>query len=270
MAMEAAARGKHVLLEKPIADSLEEADEIVAACTRHGVTLTVSFAFRYLPRIQTLKRLVEQGAVGTVIGIQASAYSYREPGYWGGARSVSPDSWRTSKEKAGAGFLFMDLCHVIDYLYFVTGTRAARVYCEHGTLGSPTEVEDSVSISCRFTNDAIGTIAGSCVRRGDDQAEDRIWGSQGTLVMTDDKISVHSTRVVDGRAPGKTFTISHFPRISWTGAWVTEVAAAIRAGREPAITGRDGWDNLAFITSALRSMEERRSIVVPQFGDNRP
>jgi predicted dehydrogenase len=46
---------------------------------------------------------------------------------------------------------------------------------------------------------------------------------------------------------------------------LNECAAAVREGREPAITGRDGWDNLAFITTALRSMEEQRSLEVPGY-----
>jgi predicted dehydrogenase/NADPH:quinone reductase-like Zn-dependent oxidoreductase len=270
MAIEAASRGKHILIEKPLANSLEEADDIIAACRKHGVVLAVGFSFRYLPRIQAAKQLVDEGALGTITGLQAIAHSYREPGYWRGARSASADDWRLSKMKAGAGYLFMNLCHVIDYLYFVTSLRADRVYCEHATLGANIEVEDTVSISCRLTNGAVGTIAGSCSRRGADQAEDRIWGSHGTISIAQEGLSVYSTRPVRGHAPGKTFTIDRYPTVSWTSAWLSDVAASIRAGREPAISGRDGWENLAFITSALRSMDEHRSVDVPRFGGTRP
>lgn len=265
LAIEAAARGKHVLLEKPIAMTLQEASDIIASCRRHGVTLSINFSFRYLPRVAVAKRLIDAGAVGTITGLDASAYSFRESGYWHGARSASADDWRTSREKAGAGFFFMNLCHVIDYLYYMTGLRATRVYCEHGTLGSPTEVDDSVSLTYRLHNGGIGTISGSCIRRGSNQAEERIWGSNGTLVIDDSGITVHSTRPIDGKRPGKTHKISNRSKSGWIAQWLNDCASAIRDGREPSITGRDGWENLAFIATALRSMEERRSLDVPSY-----
>jgi 2-desacetyl-2-hydroxyethyl bacteriochlorophyllide A dehydrogenase len=265
LALRAAARGKHVLLEKPLAITMQEADDIVAGCKQHGVMLSVNFSFRYLARVSIAKRLVDEGALGEITGVQALHYSYRERGYWHGARSASADDWRTSKEKAGAGFFFMNLCHVIDYVYFITGLRASRIYCEHGTLGSPTEVDDTVSISCRFDNNAIGTISGSCTRRGANQAEERIWGSHGTLTIDDEAIRFHSARAVDGSRPGKTHTIKISPKAGWIEQWLNDCATAVRENRSPAITGRDGWDNLAFITTALRSMEEQRSLEVPRF-----
>jgi 2-desacetyl-2-hydroxyethyl bacteriochlorophyllide A dehydrogenase len=265
LALQAAARGKHVLLEKPLAITMQEASDIVSGCKRHGVALSVNFSFRHLARVRLAKRLIDDGALGDITGVQSLVYSFRERGYWLGARSASADDWRTSKAKAGAGFFFMNLCHVIDYLYFMTGLRASRVYCEHGTLGSPTEVDDSVSITCRFGNGSIGSIAGSCIRRGSNQAEDRIWGSHGTLTIDDEAIRVHSTREIDGRRPGKTHKISIAPKAGWIEEWLNEFADAVREGRSPAITGRDGWENLAFITTALRSMEERRSLDVPGY-----
>jgi predicted dehydrogenase len=265
LALQAAAHGKHVLLEKPLAITMQEANDIVSGCRRYGTALSVNFSFRYLPRVRIAKRLIDEGALGEIAGVQALAYSYRERGYWQGARSVSADDWRTSKEKAGAGFFFMNLCHVIDYVSYMTGLRASRVYCEHATLGSPTEVDDSVSITCRFENGSIGTISGSCIRRGSNQAEERIWGSHGTLTIDDDAIRVHSARAVDGRRPGKTHKISISPKAGWIEEWLNEFATAVREGRSPDISGRDGWENLAFITTAQRSMEEGRSLPVPVY-----
>jgi 2-desacetyl-2-hydroxyethyl bacteriochlorophyllide A dehydrogenase len=265
LALQAAERGKHVLLEKPLAITMQEADDIVAGCKRHGVTLSVNFSFRNLARVRRAKRLIDDGAVGDITGVQALQYSFREPGYWQGARSTTADDWRTSKDKAGAGFFFMNLCHVIDYVCHMTSLRASRVYCEHGTLGSPTQVDDSVSITCRFDNGSIGNISGSCIRRAGNQAEERVWGSHGTLTIDDTAIRIHSTRAIEGRRPGKTHRIAISPKAGWIEEWLNEFVTAVREGREPAITGRDGWENLAFITTALRSMEERRALDVPSF-----
>ena len=76
---------------------------------------------------------------------------------------------------------------------------------------------------------------------------------------------MHSARAIDGLRPAKTHKISISPKAGWIEEWLNEFAVAVRTGQEPAITGRDGWENLAFITAALRSMEERRSLEVPLY-----
>jgi UDP-N-acetyl-2-amino-2-deoxyglucuronate dehydrogenase len=265
MTIAAARSGKHVLVEKPLANTMAEADEMVQSCRQGGVALGVNFSFRYLARIQEAKRLVDAGALGEIAGVQVASYSFRERGYWMGARSGSPDDWRGSKEKAGAGFLFMNLCHVIDYVYYLSGLKASRVYAEYATRASPVDVEDTVSLCCRFDNGAIGSFSGSSVQRGPSVGEERVWGSRGTLVMRGEGLSFWSTRPIDGKRPGTLHRRSRFSPVRWTAEWVEDFARAVREGREPTISGRAGWENLAFITAALRSMEEQRPVSVPEY-----
>jgi predicted dehydrogenase len=266
MTLQAAAARKHLMLEKPLANTLEDADAMVAACQASGMTTTVNFSFRYLAQFQAARAMVAAGALGDITGVQVTTHSYREYGYWLGARSHSVDDWRTDKTKAGAGFLFMNLCHVIDYIHFITGLKTDRLYAEYGTMGSPTEVEDTVSISCRFRNGAIGSFAGTTTKRGGNEAEDRIWGTHGSLSIAGDTISVYSTREIDGRRPGKMHRVKCATPVNWTKEWVTGFAQAVRTGSTPPVTLREGWDNLAFIETALRSMVDGRALSVPQFG----
>ena len=113
----------------------------------------------------------------------------------------------------------MNLCHVIDYVYFITGLKAARTYAEYATLGSPTEVEASVSISCRMENGALGTLCGSTIRRGGNLAEDRLWGTHGSLRLDGDDLHIYTSRVIDGRKPGRWHRMAKFPEVNWTGEW---------------------------------------------------
>ena len=55
--------------------------------------------------------------------------------------------------------------------------------------------------------------------------------------------------------------------MSWTGEWIREFAAAVREGREPAVGSREGWENLAFILSAYRSMEIGTPVEVPKYSE---
>ncbi|MCP9462673.1 MAG: Gfo/Idh/MocA family oxidoreductase [Nitrospira sp.] len=268
MTIEAASRGKHVLVEKPMANTLDEAREMIACCEKSGVQLTVNYSFRYLPKVQKARQLIQDGAVGDITGIQIIAHQFKDRGYWSGARSNSPDDWRASKEKCGGGFLIMNVCHVIDYLYFVTGLKGARVYSEYATLGSPADVEDIISVSVRLSNGGIGSISASSIMRGADQAEERIWGTKGTIILDGEGLSLYSTRPIDGKRPGKMFRYTKFPNVSWTAEWVKGFAASVRQGTKPDISDREGWDNLAFISAAYQSMEKGRPMEVIPFPEH--
>jgi predicted dehydrogenase len=261
----AAAAGKHVLVEKPLATTLADADEMIAACKRAGVALTVNYSFRYLKKIQKARELVEAGVLGDVTGVQIVSHQFKDPGYWMGARSTSPDDWRTSREKCGGGFLIMNVCHTIDYLYYVTGLRGTRVYSEYATLTSPGDVEDIISITCRWGDRAIGSISASSIMRGSDAAEERIWGTKGTLILSGDSLSFYSTRPIDGKRPGKLHHYDKFEGVSWTAEWVKRFMAAVREGREPEISFKAGWENLAFIETAYRSLEAGAPLLVPEY-----
>jgi predicted dehydrogenase len=257
MTVDAARQRKHVLVEKPMANTLAEAQEMIDACKANGVRLTVNYSFRYLPKIREARRLIEEGALGEITGVQIIAHQFKDRGYWSGARSNSPDDWRASKEKCGGGFLIMNVCHVIDYIYFLTGLKAARAYSEYATLGSPAEVEDIVGVTARLTNGAVATISASSIMRAGDQSEERIWGTKGTMILSGDGFSLYSMRPVGKNRPGSTIRYQKFPALSWTAEWVRQFTEAVRQGREPEISFREGWDNLAFIAAAYDSMERK-------------
>jgi predicted dehydrogenase len=265
MTVQAAMAGKHVMVEKPMANNLAEAEEMVRVCRERNVRLAVNYSFRFLPKIRQAKALIDAGALGTITGVQIISHQFKDPGYWTGARSNSPDDWRASREKCGGGYLIMNVCHIIDYIYFLTGLKAERVYSEYATLGSPAEVEDIISVSMRLDNGAVGSISASSIMRGADQSEERIWGTNGSLILNGDGISFYSTRPIDGRRPGKMHTISKFADVSWTAEWVKQFAESVRAGREPEVSFREGWENLALIRGAYESLESQKPVQIVKY-----
>jgi predicted dehydrogenase len=267
MTVDAAAARKHVLVEKPMATTMADADEMIVACRRAGVALTVNYSFRYLPKVQKARELVQAGALGDVVGVQISANHLLDPGYWMGARSNSPDDWRASRQKCGGGHLIMVVCHAIDYMYFITGLRGTRVYCEYVTAASPGDVEDTFSLTCRWGDRGVGSVTGSSVFRGPGNNEERVWGTKGTIILNNEGLTLYSNRPVDGKTPGRAHTYNKFPKVSWTAEWVSRFVTAVREGREPEISMKEGWENLAFITAAYRSMEEGRAIDIPAYAE---
>lgn len=265
MTEQAALAGKHVLVEKPLATTLEDAEAMIYACRRAGVALTVNYSFRYLPQVRKARQLIQEGALGDITGVQLIAHQFKDRGYWMGARSNSPDDWRASRQKCGGGFLIMTICHNVDYLYYVTGLKATRVYSEWATLASPGDVEDIISVSSRWGDRTVGSLSASSIMRGADTTEERIWGTNGTMIMSAGSLSCYSTRPIDGKKPGQLHQYTRFPAVNWTGEWIRDFVSAVRGGREPEIGGREGWENLAFILTAYRSMEVGTPLAVPVY-----
>ncbi len=124
IAIAALEAGKHVLCEKPLANSVTEAEAMVAAAataSQHGVLAMVGFTYRRVPAIQLARRLVEEGRIGQVRHVRAQ---YLQD--WIADPNV-PLSWRLDKSKAGSGSLGDIGAHVVDLAQFITGERLVGV-----------------------------------------------------------------------------------------------------------------------------------------------
>jgi len=259
----AAKAGKHILMEKPLGVNLEAATALLNACHTHDVRLTVNFSFRYKPVLQFARRLINDGVIGEVAGIQVIHLIFKGSGYWaGGYSGRSPNDWRSSWEKAGGGILIMGVTHTLDYLRYLTGLEAKRVFAEYGTFSSPTEVEDSITASIRYSNGAIGSINASTCWRGRPMREDRIWGSEGVLLLHPDSVEFWSARRWQDRRAGRSHVFRKFPNIDYTSIWIERFAQAVLLGQPQEITAEDGWINNAFIEAAYQSRDRGQPVEV--------
>ncbi|MBL0886674.1 Gfo/Idh/MocA family protein [Myceligenerans indicum] len=116
--------GKHVLCEKPLANSVAEAEEMAAAAERaagHGVLAMVGFTYRRVPAIRLARDLVAAGRIGDVRHVRAQYLQdwLTDP--------AEPLSWRLDKEKAGSGALGDIGAHVVDLAQFITGEQVVGV-----------------------------------------------------------------------------------------------------------------------------------------------
>jgi predicted dehydrogenase len=120
--------GKHVLCEKPLANTVEEAEAMLAAANRaaeRGATSMVGFTYRRVPAVTFLRDLIAQGVVGTVQQVRAG---YRQDWL---VDPQAPLAWRLQKEHAGSGALGDIGAHIVDMTQFVTGQTVDAV---SGTL----------------------------------------------------------------------------------------------------------------------------------------
>jgi UDP-N-acetylglucosamine 3-dehydrogenase len=113
--------GVHVLCEKPISTSVEDAQAMIRTSQETGRQLRVAFPVRYLPAIRQAREIVRSGGVGRILAVNATNHG-QKPGGW----FVDPDL-------AGGGAVMDHTVHVADALRWMLGAEAKRVYCEVGT-----------------------------------------------------------------------------------------------------------------------------------------
>jgi predicted dehydrogenase len=124
IAIAALDHGKHVLCEKPMANSVAEAEAMAAAARKaaaNGVFAQVGFTYRRVPAVQLARQLVAEGRIGRIRTIRCA---YQQDWL---ADPASPMSWRLEKDKAGSGALGDIGAHAVDLAQFVTGEALAGV-----------------------------------------------------------------------------------------------------------------------------------------------
>lgn len=145
----AADYGKHILLEKPLALTAEDAQELLEYCEARKVRVAAGFMMRFGTCINEMKRAYESGRIGKLV----SAYAHFTCWY-----PDIPGCWRQAKAQGGGGAPMDMGVHMIDLIHYVTGSKTCQVAAMHDTLAFGYEVEDSSNVLLRLENGALCTI----------------------------------------------------------------------------------------------------------------
>jgi predicted dehydrogenase len=143
-----ARQGKHVFVEKPIADTLSDGHKIREACRTAGVTLLVGHAFRRLGAARKVKQLLDAGALGTVLSAEAN---FSLPG------RLTPDKWRYYRQTCPGGPLMQLGIHHADTLQYWLGS-VKQVQGSFAHLATPAEIDDVGLALLGFENGVRGTL----------------------------------------------------------------------------------------------------------------
>lgn len=140
--------GVPVLVEKPIADSVEDAKRLVDAAGKHGVPLLVGHHRRHSPLLAAASRLIDEGTLGQLVAVMGTAMFYKPDDYFDAA------PWR---REAGGGPILINMVHEVDNLRALCGEiESVQATSSNRTRGF--EVEDTVAITLRFSNGALGSF----------------------------------------------------------------------------------------------------------------
>ena len=250
----AAEAGKHVICEKPLARTLAEADEMIAACRAAGVKLMYAEEICFAPKYARAKELADEGALGDV-------YLVRQTEQHDGPHS----DWFWDPELAGGGVLMDMGCHGIEFARWVLGKPAARsVSAETGTFvhHQRTKAEDHAIITVRFEGNRAGLIEVSWAKPGGMEDRAEIAGSRGVtyadllrgsslMTFSDVGYGYAVEKAPDTR--GWTFTM--FDEL-WNSGIPQEMDHFARCVAEDAVpreTGEDGRAVLEIIYAAYRA-----------------
>ncbi len=147
MTIDTAHAGKHVVCEKPLCMTLEEADEMIDVCRRQGVLLMYAEELLFTPKYVQAKRMADEGAFGKVYLVKQSEKHFGPHGDW---------FWDV--QKSGGGVFMHMGCHGIAFCYwFLNRPVIKSVYCQMGTYvhGDKTRGEDNTLCILEFVGDAV-------------------------------------------------------------------------------------------------------------------
>jgi predicted dehydrogenase len=129
-------KGLHVLVEKPIASTIEEGEEMIQDCARNNVKLMVGHHRRFSSKVEKLKEIISSGRLGEIVGVNMLWVLAKDRPYYS-------ESWRVAQ---GGGPLLINSIHDIDNLRFVTGLKINSVYAATRNSIRGNAVEDSASM----------------------------------------------------------------------------------------------------------------------------
>jgi len=241
MTVDIANTGKHVVCEKPLCMTLEEADLMIETCRQKGVLLMYAEELFFTPKYVKAKEMADQGAFGKIYMVKQSEKHFGPHADW---------FWDVEKSGGGA---FMDLgCHGIAFCYwFLDRPKIKNVYCQMATYvhSDKTKGEDNCVCIIEFDNDAVGVIENSWAKRGgmDDRIE--IYGQGGVSyanLLMGNALPTYSEQgygyAVEKAPTTKGWTYPVFEELFNYGfpQEMRHFARCVRGKEQPLATGEDG------------------------------
>ena len=241
MTVDIANVGKHVVCEKPLCMTLEEADLMIETCRKKGVLLMYAEELFFTPKYVKAKEMADQGAFGKLYLVKQSEKHFGPHAPW---------FWEV--DKSGGG-VFMDMgCHGIAFCYWFLGRpKVKNVFCQMGIYAhaDKTKGEDNSICVIEFENNTVGLVEDSWARRGGMEDRIEVYGDGGVTYADLHMGNALPTYSETGygyaveKAPStKGWTWPVFEEL-WNYGFPQEMrhfARCVRGKEEPQATGEDG------------------------------
>ncbi|MEX1018461.1 MAG: Gfo/Idh/MocA family oxidoreductase [Litorilinea sp.] len=258
VALDALAAGKHVLVEKPIAITLEDADRMIAAAEKAGRKLGVVLQNRYNQPMQQLRRLIDEDGLGDLYLGNATVRWFRPQSYY-------EDDWHGTWAMDG-GALMNQSIHHIDALQWFMGP-VESVYAYSATLAHHMEAEDVGVAVIRFANRALATIEGSTLTWPQNlEGSVAIFGRRGSVKIGGTALNRITLWKVEGQLEQEAELLTS-QRIDPPSVYgyshrevIRDFAHAILHGGEPGTPGHEARKSLALVVAIYESARQGREV----------
>lgn len=258
MTIAAAKAGKHVLCEKPLATTIDDALEMIRVCEENGVQLMTAFPVRFNSSITALKDAVHSEHFGETLTIAA-----RNPG-------TCPKSWFVQPELSGGGAVIDHTVHVVDALRYIYGAEVTEVYCESGNRLYGYDGDDTGQLMFRMSNGVPVSLDTSWSR----PANWPIWGGvtidvvgEGGVLFANafnnNYVVAETQGALSFRGKDESFTWQS-SEASGDPEMVSAFIEAVRNGTPVPVTGVDGLRALEVALAAMKSAESHQLEPVTQ------
>ncbi|MFX0098065.1 MAG: Gfo/Idh/MocA family protein [Candidatus Hodarchaeota archaeon] len=255
VAIAALENGKHVIIEKPIATTLEDAELMINTAKKHGMKLFQCYPCRYHPSAQRVKQLAEKNQLGEILGITATNHgcmpNHRNPEF----------QWFSDKELAGGGAVMDHTTHAADLIFWFTGWTPKSIYGVAKRLfNDEINSDDAGMVLMNFSNEKAASIDPSWSRPvsfptwGD--LNMMIYGSERTVMvdMFNQNFEIYSRS-----KSGKTATWQPFGSdIDYV--MLKSYMNALVGDENPPVTGMDGLKALKVALKAYESNEKKEVV----------
>jgi predicted dehydrogenase len=267
LAVAVARAGKHIMSEKPLEITTARVDRILRACDKSGVLLGCIFQYRFAEAAQHVRKAIDQGRFGKLVLGDAYIKWYRSQEYY------DSGAWRGTWEFDGGGALMNQGIHQIDLLQWFMGP-VRRVYARTATVAHKNiEVEDLATVLVEFASGAQGVIEASTASFPGHPARVEVHGTQGSAVIEDGKLvfwEFAKKRAEDRKIAASMKGESELGtgasdplkglKIEGHRRQIEDFVRAIRTGRPPAISGREGRKAIVLLDAIYKSARTGRTI----------
>lgn len=256
--------GKHVLVEKPMAASLEECDAMIAAAEKSGKIFSVVAQNRFRNPIMNLKKTLDSGLIGRVLHAQIDSLWWRGHCYydlW----------WRGLWEKEGGGCTLNHAVHHIDMLSWMMGMPGSVTAVISNAGHDNSEVEDISVAVMQYEKGALAQVTSSVIHHGEEQQI--IFQGEKARISAPWKIATSVSMDNGFPRPGgdaslekelQTFydQLPALPYIAHDGQ-VDNVLTAVETGSSPLVTGEQGRMTIELITGIYKAGSEQKTVALP-------
>jgi predicted dehydrogenase len=270
--LECIAAGIAVLVEKPLAHTLDEGKRLVEAAERANAKLLVGHHRPHSPILHKAVEIVKSGVLGPIVAVIGSAVFYKPAEYFEGPAAA----WR---KEPGGGPILLNMVHEVGNLRAMVG-EIVEVQALASNATRKFAVEDTVAINLRFDNGALGSFllsdTGASPKSWEQTSQENkayptypdedayvVIGTDGSLAVPTMRLKYYTKK--EDRSWWKPFTSETIPleRADPLALQIGHFAAVIRGEAKPLVSGRDGLQNLRVTEAIAEAAKTRKTINVP-------